>query len=101
MHNTIDFIETAWLMLSNQEVVDELKNNYYKSAAKDPDARTTDGMMSFASEWINTVIDNYPNFKDVSESEIHIVKRWIVLKILFPIVLHIEMGQEARKSEKH
>ena len=97
MYNTIDFmaanynttkshfIEVVELALSNQEVLDELKNTYYASAAQDPDARTADGMKSFAMEWINTIIDNEPDFKDVSEIEIHIVKWWIINKILFPI----------------
>ena len=79
------FIETVQLALSDQAVLDELKNNYYASIAQDPDARTVDGMKSFAMKWINTVIDNEPDFKDVSETEIHIVKWWIINKILFPI----------------
>ena len=83
--NKSHFIETAQLALSDQAVLDELKNNYYALIAQDPDARTADGMKSFAMEWINTIIDNEPDFKDVSEIEIHIVKWWIINKILFPI----------------
>ena len=79
------FIEVAQLALSNQESLDEFKNSYYASIAQDHDARTVDGMKSFAMKWINTIIDNEPDFKDVSEIEIHIVKWWIINKILFPI----------------
>ena len=97
MYNTINlnFIETAQLALSDQAVLAEFKN-HYASVAQDPNARTTDGMKSFAMEWINAFIDNNPDFKDVSESEIHIVEWWIINKILFPITLRIEMTQEAR-----
>ena len=94
------FLETARRMLSNQATIDELKNAYHASAAQDPNARTTDGMQSFAMEWINKIIDNDSSLKDVSESEIHIVKWWIIDKILFPIALHIDMDQEAKKLKE-
>lgn len=94
------FIETVQLILSDQEVLDEFKNNYYAFIAQDPDATTTDGMEFFATEWINTFIDNNPDFKDVSEVEIHIVKWWIIDKILFPIALHIDMAKEAKELKE-
>ena len=62
MYNTIDFmaanyntnkshfIEVAELALSDQTTLDELKSNYYALIAQDPDARTVDGMKSFAME---------------------------------------------------
>ena len=92
--NSSRFLETARRMLSNQATIDELKNAYHASAAQDPNARTTDGMKSFAMEWINTIIDNDPSLKDVSEIEIIIVKWWIINNILLPIAVDIDMTQQ-------
>ena len=92
--NKSRFIETVQLILSDQAVLDELKNNYYESATSDPDARTTDGMKSFAMERINAIIDSDPNFKDVDKSEIITAKWWIVNEILLPIAVDIDMTQQ-------
>ena len=97
--NKSHFIETVQLALADQAVLDELKNNYYAFAASDHNAVTPDGMMSFASEWINTVIDNYPNFKDVSESERLEVEEWIIREILYPISEDIKKTQETFEPE--
>ena len=97
--NKSHFIETVQLALSDQAVLDELKNNYYAFAASDHNAVTPDGMMSFASEWINTVIDNYPNFKDVSENERLEVEEWIIREILYPISENIKKTQETFEPE--
>ena len=92
--NNSRFIETVQLILSDQAVLDELKKNYYASAASDPDARTTDGMKSFAMEWISMIIDNNSSLKDVDKSEIIIVKWWIINNILLPIAVDIDMTQQ-------
>ena len=97
--NKSHFIETVQLALSDQAVLDELKNNYYAFAASDHNAVTTDGMISFATEWINTVIDNYPNFKDVDVNERAEVEEWIVRGILSPMADDIENAQETFEPE--
>ena len=101
METTTRFIETTQLALSDQAVLDEFKHNYYAFIVQDRDATTTDGMMSFAMGWINTFIDSNPDFKDVSKTEIHIVKWWIINKILFPIALCIEMDRKAKELKRH
>ena len=97
--NKSHFIETVQLALSDQAVLDELKNNYYAFAAQDRNALTSNGMTSFATEWINTVIDNYPNFKDVDVNERSEVEEWIVRGILYPMADDIENAQEKFEPE--
>lgn len=89
--NESRFIETAQLALSDQAVLDEFKNNYYASVANDPDALTRDGMKAFANEWVKTVLDNFPNFANVSGEEVCFVEGWLIREILEP------MGEEIKK----
>ena len=97
--NKSHFIETVQLALADQAVLDELKNNYYAFAASDHNAVTSNGMTSFATEWINTVIDNYPNFKDVDVNERSEVEERIVRGILYPMADDIENAQEKFEPE--
>ena len=92
--NSSRFLNTVRFILSHQVAIDELKNAYHAFAAKDPDARTTDGMKSFAMEWINMIIDNNSSLKDVDKIEIIKVEWWIVNHILLPIAVDIDMTQQ-------
>ena len=98
--NKSHFIETVQLALADQAVLDELKNNYYAFAASDHNAVTPNGMESFAKEWIDTVINNYPNFKDVDVNERLEIAQWIVRKILYPISEDIKKTQETFEPEE-
>lgn len=92
--NSSRFLNTVRFILSHQVAIDELKNAYHAFAAQDPNERTTDGMKSFAMEWINMIIDNNSSLKDVDKSEIIIVKWWIINNILLPIAVDIDMTQQ-------
>ena len=92
--NNSRFLNTVQLALSDQVAIDELKNAYHAFSAQDPDATTTDGMKSFAMEWINTFIDNNSSLKDVDKIEIIKVEWWIVNHILLPIAVDIDMTQQ-------
>lgn len=89
-NNESRFIETAQLALSDQAVLDEFKNNYYASVAKDPSALTRDGMNAFAIKWVKTVLDNFPNFANVRGEEVCFVEAWLVREILKPMAEDIK-----------
>ena len=102
--NKSHFIETVQLALSDQAVLDELKNNYYASVAANSLVLTKEGQLEFANEWIDTVLNNLPNAKEVPITDIASSTVWLVNSVIGPMAEEIkkaepEETQESQESE--